>query len=76
MREKIGVALSCKRQNRDEDERDRPWQGFHLARYYADRAFADIKKDLDAYTITDTDWPVTVKTPSGEEVNCWEYYAD
>ena len=76
VREKIGVALSCKRQNRDEDERVRPWQGFHLARYYADRAFADIKKDLDAYTITDTDWPVTVKTPSGEEVNCWEYYYD
>jgi len=76
VREKIGVALSCKRDTRETQESDRPWQGFHLARYYADRAFADIKKELDAYTITDTEWPVTVKTPGGEEVNCWGYYSD
>ncbi len=76
VREKIGAALACRRYDREQIEREKPWQGFHLAQFSADRAFAEIKTDLDAYKITDTDWPVTVETPSGEEISCWGYYYD
>ena len=76
VREKIGAALSCKRHDREQDDRKVPWQGFHLSRYYADRAFAEIENDLDAYEIVDTDSPVMVRTPSGDEYSCSPYYYD
>jgi len=74
--EKIGVALACKRYDRKLDQRVLPWQSFHFSRFYADRAFAQVKKQLDSYKITDTDWPVLVETPSGEELSCWPNYYD
>jgi hypothetical protein len=74
--EKLGAALACKRYDRDLDQRVVPWQSFHFSRFYADRAFAELKKELDTYKITDTDWPVLVKTPGGEEFSCWQYYYD
>jgi hypothetical protein len=74
VREKIGAALACKRYDREQDALETPWQGFHLSRFYADRSFTGIEKSLDLYKITDTDWPVMVKTPSGEEFSCWQYY--
>lgn len=76
VREKIGAALACKRYEREQDDREIPWQGFHLSRFYADRSFTGIEKSLDSYKITDTDWPITVETPSGEEFSCWLYYYD
>ena len=76
VREKIGAALACKRYEREQDEREIPWQGFHLSRFYADRSFAGVEKSLDSYKITDTDWPVLVKTPGGEEFSCSGYYLD
>ena len=76
VREKVGAALACKRYDREQDTREIPWQSFHLSRFYADRAFAEIKKDLDVYKITDTDWPVKVETPGGDEFSCWQYFVD
>ena len=38
--------------------------------------FGDIKKDLDAYKVTDDQWPVKINTPSGEEFSCYQYYYD
>jgi hypothetical protein len=74
--EKVGTALFCKRFEREQDERTIPWQAFHLARFRAESIFADLKKDLDAYTMTDTAWPLTVKTPSGAEFSCHQEYFD
>ncbi len=74
--EKIGAALACKHYDRGLDQRVLPWQSFHFSRFYADRAFAQVKKQLDGYKITDTDWPVLVETPNGEELSCWPNYYD
>ena len=75
VREKIGAALVCKQYDRRGDAR-LPWQAFHLSRAMADNAFADIDAILDTYQITDTDWPVEVETPNGDEFSCYEYYYD
>jgi len=74
--EKIGAALACRWHDREQKEEAIPWQGLHLSRLFAKRAFAEIESELAAYTITDTDYPVVVKTPSGEEFSCWGYYYD
>jgi len=76
VREKVGAALFCKRYQREQDERKFPWQSFHLARFTADNIFSTIKKSLDAYKVTDTEWPVKINTPSGEEFSCYQYYYD
>ncbi|HAV77365.1 MAG TPA: hypothetical protein DCX53_08430, partial [Anaerolineae bacterium] len=73
VREKIGAALVCKQYDRRTNE-FLPWQGFHLSRMFADMMFMKVDKQLDSYTIKDTDWPVMVETPSGEETSCYEYY--
>jgi hypothetical protein len=74
--EKIGAALTCMRYEREQDDRDYPWQAFHFSRYNADAAFAAIDKKLDTYKITSTDWPVMVTVPGGDEFSCYEYYED
>lgn len=73
---KIGAALTCMRYDREQADRDYPWQGFHFSRYNADLAFARIDKKLDTYKITSTDWPVMVTSSSGEEFSCYEFYED
>jgi len=75
VREKIGAALVCKEYDRRGDKH-LPWQAFHLSRVFADTALSKVDKQLDGYTITDTDWPVKVETPSGDEFSCWQYYYD
>jgi len=76
IRDKISVALVCKQYDR-QGSAYLPWQSFHLSRMFADRAFNIIQKDLDFYySITDTDWPVEVQSPSGEKFSCWQYYND
>jgi len=72
-KEKIGAALACIRYNRL-GRSHLPWQAFHLSRFYADRALADVKSDLDAYELFESD--MKVKTPGGEEFSCWQYYYD
>ncbi|MGE5642021.1 MAG: DUF4153 domain-containing protein [Byssovorax cruenta] len=76
VKEKIGASLACFRYSREQDTRKFPWQSFHFSRYYADRAFAEVKKDLDAYKIIDKDWPVKVQTAGGEEFSCYQNYYD
>ena len=73
IKEKIGAALTCIRYNRL-GESHLPWQSFHFSRFNAQRALADVKKDLDAYDLIETD--MKVKTPGGEEFSCWQYYYD
>ena len=76
VRDKVGASLACIRYTRDLDQRDLPWQSFHFSRFNADRALAEVKKELDAYKILDKDLPVMVGTPAGEEFSCWQYYYD
>lgn len=73
VKEKIGAALTCIRHNRL-GESHLPWQSFHFSRFSADRVLVDVKKDLDAYDLIETD--MKVKTPGGEEFSCWQYYYD
>ncbi|HSG42225.1 MAG TPA: DUF4173 domain-containing protein [Anaerolineales bacterium] len=75
VREKIGAALFCKRFDRS-NARERPWQSFHLSRLLADNALDKIGQSLDEYTMTSTNRPVEVETPSGETFSCWQYYYD
>lgn len=74
VREKIGAALACMRYEREQDARKLPWQAFHLSRFNADRIFAAISRELDAYEIRDADFPVNVVTPGGEKFSCRQYY--
>lgn len=76
VKEKVGAALTCKQYQRRSEERPVPWQGFHFARWNADKAFQTVNKELKAYRITDTDWPVQVTTPGGEEFPCYQNYYD
>jgi Domain of unknown function (DUF4173) len=76
VKEKIGAALACKQYERKQDTRAYPWQSFHFSRWNADTGFKEVKKELDAYKIIDKDWPFQVKTPSGEEFPCYQYYSD
>ena len=76
VKEKIGASLACFRYVRNQDERMYPWQSFHFSRYYADRAFAEMKKDLDVYKLVDKDWPMKVQTPGGEQFSCYQNYYD
>ena len=74
--EKVGVALFCKRYDREKDDQAVPWQSFHLSRLNADRAFVQLKKELDGYEVVNPDWPVTIRTLTGNEFSCQQYYDD
>jgi len=76
LREKVGAALFCMRYEREQDKRKLSWQSFHVARFNADKVFAEIKKELGVYEITNPEWPVTIKTPAGTEFSCWQYAYD
>jgi hypothetical protein len=76
VKEKIGAALTCKRYEREQDERKIQWQSFHFSRWNADIALQQVDKELDAYKITDTDAPAAVETPSGDGFSCYQYYYD
>ena len=79
VREKVGAALFCKRYDREQDDREIPWQSFHVARFNANRIFAQIEEDLDtfkAHIAVDSNYPMTVQTPSGQEFTCYQYYFD
>jgi hypothetical protein len=76
VKEKVGASLVCIRYTRDGDQRKIPWQSFHFSRFNASRALEEVRKDLDTYEITNTDWPILVETPSGVEFSCWQAYND
>lgn len=76
VKEKVGAALACKLYERSETGRQVPWQGFHFSRWNADVAFKQVSKELATYKVIDADWPVQVKTPSGVDFPCYQYYYD
>jgi hypothetical protein len=76
VREKIGASLACIRYQRGTDNRELSWQSLHISTLNADKALASIEKDIKEYVITNTDYPITVSMPSGEEFSCLSYYND
>jgi hypothetical protein len=76
VKEKVGAALACKQYQRTQEERKYTWQSFHFSRLNADTGFEQVKKELQAYKITDKDWPFKVRTPSGQEFPCYQNYYD
>ncbi|MFN8426886.1 MAG: DUF4173 domain-containing protein [Anaerolineales bacterium] len=75
-REKIGAALACRQYDREQDKTAVAWQGFNISTFLADRAYAEIKSELKAYKVADSEYPPMVKTPSGEEISCWGNYSE
>jgi hypothetical protein len=76
VREKIGASLACIRYQRGLDTRKLHWQSFHIATLNADQALESAQKDLKGYTIINTDYPITIAMPSGEEFSCFISYYD
>ncbi|NWG35405.1 MAG: DUF4173 domain-containing protein [Chloroflexi bacterium] len=71
-REKIGAVLVCKHHEGESDTRAIPWQAFHISRYLADLRYGAMETALASYTlILDQDRRVFVKTPGGQEFDCW-----
>ncbi len=73
--EKLGAALACKKHDHDTDAAF-PWQGFHISRFNADRAFEKIKTGLADYEVVNKEYPIKVITPGGDEYYCSPYYGD
>ncbi len=76
LHDELGARLACIRHLRSQEARAESWQSFHWSRYRAAQALMSIRTDLDGYQINDTDLPMSVTTPSGEELECWEYSYD
>jgi hypothetical protein len=76
VREKVGASLACIHYEHGLDTRELSWQSFHVATVNADKALASISTDLKAYKIDDTNYPVIVSTPSGDDFSCSPYYYD
>ncbi len=76
VKEKVGAALACIRYNRSLDQRDLPWQSFHLSRFFADQSLALVKASLDKYQLNDSQYPAQVISPSGQLSNCSYPYFD
>jgi len=76
VREKIGASLTCIRHERENSSREYKWQSFHFSRVNADNTLASVGKILDEYKIEEDNYPMMIKTPSGEEFSCWRYYYD
>jgi hypothetical protein len=76
VKEKIGMALACKRYQWEHDQRQYPWQSFHFSRWNAATAFQKLGQELDTYQLIDENWPIKIKTPNGEEFPCYQNYYD
>lgn len=78
VQQKVTAALACIRYERDLQRNDReyPWQSFHFARLNADNALNSIKTELDAFTISDSEYPYVAIAPGGNEYYCSPYYYD
>ena len=77
VKEKVGAALACIRQQRSLDQRERTWKSFHYARFRADRVLESMETELDRFKIKDGEvWPLIVIAPSGRELQCSSYYYD
>jgi hypothetical protein len=53
VKEKVGAALACIRQQRSLDQRERTWKSFHYARFRADRVLESMETELDRFKIKD-----------------------
>jgi len=76
VRDKVGAALFCMSYDRAQNDREYPWQSFHLSRFTADSTFVRLQNELDLYKVINTDYPAQVLTPSGEEFSCSQPYLD
>lgn len=76
VKEKVGAALACKRYEQKQNTQQYAWQSFHFARRNANTALKQVNKELDTYKMVDTDWPMKVETPGGEEFACYQYSED
>ena len=76
VRENLGASLACIRYERRLDTRDWKWQSFHFATFNADKALASIKNDLKGYKINNTNYPIVVTSPDGNQFPCSTYYYD
>ncbi len=76
VKDKVAASLACIRYTRGLDKSQLSWQSFHLAHFTADRALASVKKLLDSYQVTTSDWPTKVITPGGNEFQCASNYYD
>jgi hypothetical protein len=74
VKEKIGAALVCKQYEHKQDQTGYSWQSFHFSRWKADVALKQVIRELQPYQMIDTDWPMKVETPGGEEFPCYQYY--
>ena len=71
LHEKIGTSLVCRMEFiRSQDPYN--WRSYHYSRSKAENLLSDLKDDLNEYSIDKLDWQITVTTPSGEEINCWD----
>ena len=73
LKEKIGAALACVRYARSRGDQKLPWQSFHLSRYYADRALAEVDQALSEYKIETDRGPVVIGVQGGQ-YPCWGSY--
>lgn len=76
--EKVGAALVCIRLTREQQRNDReyPWQSLHFSRLNAEKALDSVKTELDTFTISVTEYPYVVNSPTGNEYYCSPYYFD
>jgi uncharacterized membrane protein len=73
---KLGATLACIRYLRTQDDRELPWQAFHLSTYYADQALAQVDGALKQYKIDKLDYPAKAIDSQGNEFPCSLYYND
>ena len=74
VKEGVGVALACYAVNQSSDDESLPWQSFHISRASATRLLKTLQVELQPYQIDDSNWPISVVTPSGEEYQCYTYW--
>jgi hypothetical protein len=72
-RDAAGAALVCW-QYRNSGGGDTDWRAFTLSGWLAEEALKGV--DLDAYRVTDEDYPVKVLTPGSVYYECYQTYMD
>jgi hypothetical protein len=72
-RDAAGAALVCW-QYRHSGDGDTDWRAFTLSGWLAEKALKGV--DLDAYRVTDDEYPVKVLTPGSVYYECYQTYMD
>lgn len=69
--DRLGAVLACIRaQNASTTAQDASWQSFQLSAYWSDLALRSVQTGLKGYTVDESNWPHTVKTPLGQSYPC------